>query len=120
MIIVISTLFELTELVDILPTPNIFFMSCSNCSSTSVLFIIVVFAVVVVVVTFVILYPLFDKAFFTFVAVASEPEPFNISIFIAQYWGQQDLKGIRKTFGIMLITCLGVAQQCSAYARNRG
>ncbi len=31
------------------------------------------------------------------------------SIFIAQYWGQQDLKGIRKTFGIMLITCLGVA-----------
>ena len=31
------------------------------------------------------------------------------SIFIAQYWGQQDLKGIRKTFGIMLIVCTGVA-----------
>ncbi len=31
------------------------------------------------------------------------------SIFVAQFWGQQDLKGIRKTFGIMLILCLFMA-----------
>lgn len=31
------------------------------------------------------------------------------SIFVAQFWGQVDLKGIRKTFGIMLFSCLVVS-----------
>lgn len=31
------------------------------------------------------------------------------SIFVAQFWGQEDLKGIRKTFGIMLLSCLAVS-----------
>ena len=31
------------------------------------------------------------------------------SIFIAQFWGAQDLKGIRKAFGIMLAVCFAVS-----------
>ena len=31
------------------------------------------------------------------------------SIFIAQFWGAQDFKGIRKTFGIMLLVCTTVS-----------
>ena len=31
------------------------------------------------------------------------------SIFISQFWGQEDFKGIRKTFGIMLIVCVFVS-----------
>lgn len=31
------------------------------------------------------------------------------SIFISQFWGQQDFKGIRKTFGIMILACLFVS-----------
>lgn len=31
------------------------------------------------------------------------------SIFVAQFWGQEDLKGIRKTFGIMIFSCLAVS-----------
>ena len=50
--------------------------------STSDLFISVVFGVLVVVVVFVTLYPFAVKAFFTFVKVAVESEPFSISIFI--------------------------------------
>lgn len=31
------------------------------------------------------------------------------SIFVAQFWGQEDFKGIRRTFGIMLFSCLAVS-----------
>lgn len=31
------------------------------------------------------------------------------SIFIAQFWGAQDIKGIRKTFGCMALVCFSVA-----------
>lgn len=31
------------------------------------------------------------------------------AIFVAQFWGQEDLKGIRKTFGIMTISCLVIS-----------
>ena len=76
-----STLLELTELDETVPTPSISFILSVNFASTSDLFIIVVFDVLVVVVVFVTLYPLAAKAVFTFVKVAVEPEPFNISIF---------------------------------------
>ena len=77
-----STLLELTELDEIVPTPSMSFMLSVNFASISVLFIIVVFEVLVVVVVFVTLYPFAVKAFFTSVNVDVEPEPFNISIFI--------------------------------------
>ena len=53
-----STLLELTELDEIVPTLSISFILSVNFASTSDLLIIVVFDVLVVVVVFVILYPL--------------------------------------------------------------
>ena len=53
----ISTLLELTELVEIFPTPNISLILSSNFESTFVLFIIIVFAVLVVLLDFEIVYP---------------------------------------------------------------
>ena len=77
-----STLLELTELDETVPTPSISFILSVIFVSTSDLFIIVVFPVVVVFVVLVTLYPLAVSAFFTAVSVAEEFDPFNISTLI--------------------------------------
>ena len=77
-----STLLELTELDETVPTPSMSFILSVIFVSTSDLFIIVVFPVVVVFVVLVTLYPLAVSAFFTAVSVAEEFDPFNISTLI--------------------------------------
>ena len=80
--IVISTLLELDSLVEMLPIPSTFFISCKVLSFTFFLFIIVVFVVVFVLPVLVTLYPSFSSSFTTACSVLFFPLPFNTSIFI--------------------------------------
>ena len=78
--IVISTLFELTEFEATLPIPpNISLMWSTYLESTFVLLTIVVLSVFVVVLD-VTSYPLLCNFFWSSVNLSFEPEPFKISI----------------------------------------